>query len=96
VVGSDHIAPERSKNVTSAHVSRKFIAVIPLLLICGIIAQTVLLIMAVILYVPALVWPATLNGIYRTITKAMARLFAQSLFGRRNTPKAGMVTTEVE
>lgn len=64
-------------------VSRKFIAIIPLLLICGIIAQTVLLIMAVILYVPALAFPALLNGTYRTITKAMARLFAQSLFGRR-------------
>ena len=77
------------------HVTRKFIAIMPLLLICGIIAQMVLLIMAVILYIPALIFPALLNGIYRTITKAMAHLFAQSLFGR-NHPKsrpsqAGMV-----
>jgi hypothetical protein len=78
------------------HLTRKFIAIIPLLLICGIIAQTVLLIMAVILYVPALAFPALLNGIYRTITKAMARLFAQSLFGGRNRAKPQMVTTEAE
>jgi hypothetical protein len=76
--------------------SRKFIAVIPLLLICGIIAQTVLLIMAVILYLPALAFPALLNGTYRTITKAMAHLFAQSLFGNRNKPKTGMVTAGTE
>jgi hypothetical protein len=77
--------------------TRKFIAIIPLLLICGIIAQTVLLIMAVILYIPALAFPALLNGTYRTITKAMAHLFAQSLFGnRRKSPQAGMVTSEVE
>jgi hypothetical protein len=84
----------RSKNLgkivdRTHHVSRKFIAIIPLLLICGIIAQMVLLIMAVILYVPALVFPALLNGIYRTITKAMAHLFAQSLFGRKShSPRA--------
>ena len=80
----------------ASHLTRKFIAIIPLLLICGIIAQTVLLIMAVILYVPALAFPALLNGIYRTITKAMARLFAQSLFGSRNRSKPDMVTTEAE
>ena len=74
--------------------SRKFIATIPLLLICGIIAQTVLLILVIILYVPALVFPALLNGSYRTITKAMAHLFAQSLFGNRGKMKAGMVTQE--
>jgi hypothetical protein len=77
--------------------SRKFIAVIPLMLICGIIAQTVLLIMAVVLYLPALAFPALLNGSYRTITKAMAHLFAQSLFGgNRSKQRAAMVTSEVE
>ena len=78
------------------HVSRKFIAIIPLLLICGIIAQMVLLIAALVLYVPALAFPALLNGTYRMITRATARLFAQTLFGNRNKPRAGMVTSEVE
>lgn len=81
----------------SHHVSRKLIAILPLLLICGIIAQMVLLIAAIVLYVPALVFPSILNGSYRTITKAMARLFAQSLFGRKSDrhPKAGMVASEL-
>ena len=79
------------------HISRKLIAVTPLLLICGIIAQMVLLIMAVILYVPALLFPALLNGFYRTVTKATARLFAQSLFGRKQSrpPRAEMVAGEL-
>jgi hypothetical protein len=88
-------SPNLGEIVDSANhlVSRRFIAIMPLLLICGIIAQMVLLIMAVILYVPALVFPALLNGIYRTITKAMAHLFAQSLFGRKQSrpSQAGMV-----
>lgn len=93
--GSDHVV--RKSHGNSHMMSRKFIAVIPLLLICGIIAQTVLLVMAVILYVPALAFPALLNGTYRTITKAMARLFAQSLFGKaRDRGKAGMVAQRVE
>lgn len=91
-------SPNVGKDVDRPHhISRKLIAVTPLLLICGIIAQTVLLILAVILYIPALLFPALLNGFYRTITKAMARLFAQSLFGRKQTrpPRAEMISGEL-
>lgn len=78
--------------VGTNHLSRKFIATMPLLLIGGIIAQAILLVAVIVLYVPCLLFPGILNGTYRTITKATARLFAQSIIGRSRPPKAGMVT----
>lgn len=71
------------------HVSRKLIAITPILLISGIIAQAFLFAAVIVLYVPCLIWPGILDGPYRTITKAMARLFAQSVLGR-NRSKAGV------
>jgi hypothetical protein len=78
----------------SPMMSRKFIAIIPLLLVGGIIAQAVILVAMVVLYVPALVFPGLLDGVYQTITKAMAHMFAKSLFGGRRKTEAGMVTVE--
>lgn len=78
------------------HVGRKLIAIAPFLLICGIVAQVILLAAAIVLYVPLLICPDILNGPYRMITKAMAHLFAQTLFGSRNRSKPAMVTTEAE
>ena len=71
------------------HVSRRLIAIMPLLLIAGIVAQVILLAAVIVLYVPCLAFPDILNGPYQMITKGMARIFARSVMGRK--PKAGMV-----
>lgn len=75
------------------HVSRKLIAITPILLIGGIVAQLILLVAAIVLYVPCLAFPGILNGPYLMITKGMARIFAKSIIGKR--PKAEMVAPEL-
>jgi hypothetical protein len=78
----------------SNHVGRKLIAVTPVLLICGIIAQVVLLMLAVMLYVPLLIWPEMLDKPYRIITKGMARIMARSIMGHRENGQKGSKDTE--
>ncbi len=70
------------------HIGRRLIAITPILLIMGILAQVILLAAIIVLYVPCLVFPAILDGPYQWITKGMARVFAKSIMGRK--PKAGM------
>jgi hypothetical protein len=84
---------ERRTVVTSARVSRKLVASTPLLLVGGIIAQVFLLVALVVLFVPLMIWPQILNRPYLLITRAMGRMMARSIVGRRN-PKAGMVAAE--
>jgi hypothetical protein len=75
-------------------VSRKLIAITPLLLIGGIVAQVLLLIAAIVLFVPLLIWPELLDGPYRIITRAMGRMMARSIVGRhppKAETKAGLV-----
>ena len=75
------------------HVSRKLIAATPLLLISGIIAQVMLLALAIILIVPLLIWPEIINGPYQMITKGMARIMARTIVGRRgNGQRAERIT----
>src|SRR4249919_1347020 len=75
------------------HVGRKLIAVKPILLIGGIVAQVILLVSAIVLYVPLLIWPGILDGPYRAITKGMARMMAHTIVGKRaNGQRAGKVT----
>lgn len=77
------------------HVSRKLIAITPLLLISGIVAQVVLLALAIVLIVPLLIWPKIINGPYQMITKGMARIMARTIVGHRaNGRKAGRVSRE--
>jgi hypothetical protein len=70
------------------HVSRATIAISPLLLILGIIAQGILLVMVTVLYVPCLIWPGMLNGPYLWITKGMGRIMVRSIFPRKDATKA--------
>src|SRR4051812_13555813 len=73
-------------------VGRKLIAVTPILLIAGIVAQVILLAAAIALYVPLLIWPGMLDGPYRAITKGMARIMAHTIVGKRgNGQRAGKV-----
>jgi hypothetical protein len=62
--------------------TRKLIAITPVILLAGIIAQLLLLTLAIVLYVPCLIWPGILNGPYMWITKGMARIMARSMLGR--------------
>lgn len=63
--------------------SRRLIAVTPLILLAGILAQLVMLALAILLYIPLLIWPSILNGPYLWITKGMARIMARSIIGRK-------------
>lgn len=63
--------------------SRRLIAITPVILLAGIIAQLVLLALAIVLYIPLLIWPSILNGPYMWITKGMARIMARSIIGNR-------------
>lgn len=65
------------------HVTRKIITLTPVLLVLGIIAQVLLLVVAIVLFVPCLIWPAILDGPYRWVTKGMARIMARNIMGRR-------------
>lgn len=68
---------------STVHVGRKLIALTPVLLVAGILAQALLLAAAIVLYVPCLIWPGLLNGPYRMITKGMVRTFARGFMGRK-------------
>jgi len=72
------------------HISRKLIAVTPVLLVLGIVAQLILLVAAIVLFVPAMIWPGMLNPGYRWVTHGMARIMARSMLGGRHKPKAEM------
>jgi uncharacterized membrane protein len=72
------------------HVSRKLIAMMPVLLVCGIVAQLILLAAAIVLFVPCLVFPSILNGPYQWVTKGMVRIFARGIIGKRGTDKLTM------
>ena len=77
------------------HISRKLIAVTPVLLICGIVAQVLLLVAAVVLYVPLLIAPGILNGPYQMITKGMARIMARTIVGKRENGQRSRPVTKV-
>lgn len=72
--------------------SRKLIAVTPLLLIFGIIAQVILLVCAVLLFVPCMIWPQMLDPVYRWITRGMARIMAKAMVGKGRRQVAVVVT----
>jgi uncharacterized membrane protein len=74
-------------------IGRKLIAITPLLLVCGIVAQLLLLVAAIVLYVPCLVWPEILDGPYRMITRGMVRVFAKGIIGSSKRTKTGVVTS---
>lgn len=50
-----------------------------------------LLVALIVLFVPLIIWPSMLDGPYRVLTKAMARMFARNIVGKSR-PKAGMTT----
>lgn len=61
--------------------TRKLIALTPVLLIAGIVVQVVALLLIVILWVPCLIWPGILNRPYQRITKAGVRLVTRAMIG---------------
>jgi hypothetical protein len=63
--------------------SRRLIAITPLLLIAGIVAQLFLLLAAILVYIPCLIWPNLLNWPYVWMTKGMARIMARAVIGRK-------------
>lgn len=67
-------------------VSRRLIVMTPVLLVAGICAQLILLALAIVLYVPLLVYPKMVDGPYRWVTRGMARIAARSMFGKRREP----------
>lgn len=72
-------------------VSRKLIATTPVLLVGGIIAQVILLVAAILFFVPLMIWPEILNRPYLIITRAMGRMMARSIVGKKSRPKAGVI-----
>lgn len=76
---------------SDSRVSRKLIASTPVLLIGGIIAQVLILVALIVLFVPLLIWPQMLNKPYLTITRAMARMMARGIVGKKSRPKAGVI-----
>jgi hypothetical protein len=66
--------------------SRRLIAITPVILLAGIIAQLLLLVLAILLYIPCFIWPGILNGPYLWITRGMARIMARSMLGKRRKP----------
>lgn len=71
--------------------SRRLIAITPVILLAGILAQLILLALAIALYIPCLIWPGILNGPYLWITKGMARIMARSMLGKRHQKTAEIV-----
>jgi hypothetical protein len=69
-------------------ISRRTIAITPVLLIAGIAVQGIALILVILLYVPCLIWPEILDGPYQWITKAGARMMARAIIGRSKKPVA--------
>jgi hypothetical protein len=66
-----------------SHVSRRTVAFMPLLLILGIIAQGILLILVILLYIPFMIWPGILDRPYKWITAGMARIMIKSMRNKR-------------
>jgi hypothetical protein len=64
-------------------IGRKLIAVTPLLLILGIIAQAILLVFAVVLYVPMLIWPDMLTSPYLWVTRNVSKIMVRAVIGRK-------------
>jgi hypothetical protein len=73
-------------------VSRKLVIMTPVLLILGIIAQLILLIVAILFLLPCLIWPEILDGPYRWITRNMARIMARAMVGKSKRRVAVVVT----
>ena len=73
-------------------ITRRLVFLTPVLLIAGIVAQVIVLIFVLLLWVPCLIWPGILDPAYNWITKSGARLMARSLLGRKSSngrvPKA--------
>jgi len=67
-------------------ITRQTIALTPLLLLAGIIVQSVALLLIIVLWVPCLIWPEILNGPYRWITKVGARIMVRTVV-RRSGPR---------
>lgn len=63
--------------------SRKTIALTPVLLVLGIVAQAFMLALIIVLYIPCLIWPEILNHPYLWITRGMARIMAKSIMGHK-------------
>jgi hypothetical protein len=76
---------------SESRVSRKLIASTPVLLVGGIIAQVFLLAALIVLFVPLMIWPQILNKPYLTITRAMGRMMARGIVGKKSRPKAGVI-----
>lgn len=76
-------------------ISRRLIAVTPLLLVLGILAQILLLVAAVTLYIPALLWPGMLDPGYHWIVRGMAKIMTRGMIRRHPKPKAETVTLEL-
>lgn len=74
------------------HISRATIAVSPLLLILGIVAQAILLVMVCLLFVPCMIWPGILDGPYQWITKGMGRIMVRTIFPKKTRNGSGTVT----
>jgi uncharacterized membrane protein len=65
------------------HIGRRTVAVTPVLLILGIVAQAILLVGAIIIFVPCLIWPELLDRPYTWITKSMGRIIAKAIVGKK-------------
>lgn len=63
--------------------NRRLIALTPVLLIAGIVVQGLALVLAILLYVPCLIWPSILNGPYQWITRAGAHMAVRAVMGKR-------------
>jgi hypothetical protein len=64
-------------------ITRRLILLTPVLLIAGIVVQVIALALVILLWVPCLIWPRILNGPYKWITKAGARMVARAIVGTR-------------
>jgi len=63
-------------------ISRRLILWTPVLLIAGIAAQVIALVLVILLWVPALIWPQIFNRPYNWVTTGMARMAVRTVIGR--------------
>jgi hypothetical protein len=76
-------------------ITRRLILLTPALLIAGIVVQVIALVLVILLWVPCLIFPRILNGPYKWITKAGARMVARAITGTMKTAARTKAETPV-
>lgn len=64
--------------------TRRLAAILPLLLLAGIIAQIFALVAVVILWIPAVIWPQLLDSPFKLFTRQFMRGMVRGMVGGKS------------